>query len=223
VRVPTFCIDTTEVTAADYADCVKKKACPEPKGGADWPEITKDDRARWTRYCNGGTDRGDHPMNCVAFDDAAAYCRTVGKRLPTEEQWELAARGLDARAYPWGLDAPSAVRVNACDRGCAQRGDGNVTVIAQRLEGDDGFEATSPVATFAQGASPEGVFDLAGNVAEWTDAPYCPYGQAACGSSARVVRGGSWLSDTPTSLRGAARAKASPVMRAPDIGFRCVQ
>jgi formylglycine-generating enzyme required for sulfatase activity len=221
VHVASFCMDAAEITARDYAACVQKKSCAAPSPGAEWAQITKDDRQRWSPYCTYGSERADHPMNCLAFDDAAKYCRAAAKRLPTEEQWELAARGLEGRTWPWGHDAPTAARVNACDRGCAQRGDAQV--IGPRLEGDDGFEATSPIATFAGGATPQGVFDLAGNVAEWTDATYCPYGESACGSSARVVRGGSWLSDTPLQLRGAARAKALPMTRAPDVGFRCVR
>ncbi|HEY8072893.1 MAG TPA: bifunctional serine/threonine-protein kinase/formylglycine-generating enzyme family protein [Labilithrix sp.] len=221
VKVAPFCADATEVTAGEYATCVQKKSCAKPESSADWPGITKDDRQRWSKYCNFGSPRVDHPMNCVAFDDAAAYCRAFGKRLPTEEQWEILARGSEGRSYPWGLDAPTPAHANACDRGCAQRGDANV--IGPRLDGDDGFEATSPAATFQKGATQEGVFDLAGNVAEWTDAPFCPYGEPACGTSARVVRGGSWLSDSPIQLRGAARAKAAPQARAPDIGFRCVK
>jgi formylglycine-generating enzyme required for sulfatase activity/tRNA A-37 threonylcarbamoyl transferase component Bud32 len=222
VHVATLCADATEVTASEYDQCVKKKSCPAPPEGADWPQITKDDRQRWSKYCNyGAKDRGEHPMNCVSFDDAVAYCRYAGKRMPTEQQWELVARGVEGRTYPWGHDAPAAARVNACDRGCAQRGDAQI--VGAHLDGDDGWEATSPVATFGQGATPAGVFDLAGNVAEWTDAAFCPYGESACGSSAKVVRGGSWLSDTPVLLRATARAKSSPVTRAPDIGFRCVR
>ncbi len=221
VKVASFCADATEVTASDWAACVQKKHCAQLPDGADWPGITKDDRQRWSKYCNAGTPRADHPMNCVAFDDASTYCRALGKRLPTEEQWEMLARGAEGRVYPWGVDSPTPAHANACDRGCAQRGDG--TVIGPRLEGDDGFEATSPVATFQKGATREAVFDLAGNVAEWTDATYCPYGEPACGTSARVVRGGSWLSDSPLQLRGAARAKALPQSRSPDVGFRCVK
>jgi formylglycine-generating enzyme required for sulfatase activity len=221
VHVGSFCADTSEVTVADYTQCVKTKSCPEPQGGADWPEITKDDRQRWSKFCNYKTDRGEHPMNCVSFDEAVSYCRYAGKRLPTEQQWELLARGLEGRSYPWGHDAPTSARVNACDQGCKMRGE--TQIVGPRLDGDDGWEGTSPVATFGQGATPLGVFDLAGNVAEWTDAAYCPYGEAACGSSAKVVRGGSWLSDTPVQLRSTARSKSSPVARAPDVGFRCVR
>jgi formylglycine-generating enzyme required for sulfatase activity/serine/threonine protein kinase len=222
VHVASFCVDATEVTAADYAECVKKKGCPDTGTSADWPQITKEDRTLYGTWCTAGKEqRTDHPMNCVAFDDASSYCRWAGKRLPTEEQWELAARGAGGRTYPWGHEPPDATRLNGCDRGCAQRGEAKV--IAVRFEGDDGWEATSPVGTYAQGASENGAFDLAGNVAEWTDAAFCPYGESACGSSARVVRGGSWLSDTPTQVRATARTKASPVTRAPDIGFRCVK
>ena len=162
-------------------------------------------------------------MNCVSFDDAATYCRFVGKKLPTEEQWQYAARGTESRAYPWGHEPPSESRVNGCDKDCTKAFRGSDDSIARRLDGYDRFESTSPTGAFPEGVSASGAFDMAGNVAEWVDAPFCAYGQSACGTAARVVRGGSWMSELPAAFRTPSRAKASPAARLADVGFRCVK
>jgi formylglycine-generating enzyme required for sulfatase activity len=162
-------------------------------------------------------------MNCVSFDDAAAFCRWADKKLPSEDQWEYAARGTDNRAYPWGHEPPSPKRVNGCDEGCAKGVRRQSDTIARRLEGDDRYESTSPTGAFPEGVSAFGSFDMAGNVAEWVDAPYCNYGQNTCGTAARVIRGGSWTSELEADLRTTARFKASPTARQPDVGFRCAK
>ena len=223
-KVPAFCIDATEVTVAEYQDCADRKGCPGGQTDAEWAGSTKEERQTSSTFCNATKkNRADHPMNCVSFDSAGSYCRSVGKRLPTEEQWEFAARGAERRAYPWGHDPPSPKRVNGCDDGCAKAFRRPNETIARRLDGDDRYESTSPTGAFPEGVSASGAFDMAGNVAEWVDAPFCSYGQSACGTSARVVRGGSWMSDLPAALRTTARAKASPDARLADVGFRCVK
>ena len=224
VKVSAFCIDVTEVTVAEYKDCTDRKGCPGGHAQAEWAGITKEDRATWSAFCNESrANRNDHPMNCVSFDDAAAFCRWAGKKLPTEEQWEYAARATDGRAYPWGHETPSPRRVNGCDEGCAKGVRRQSDTIARRLAGDDRYESTSPTGAFPEGVSAFGSFDMAGNVAEWVDAPYCNYGQNTCGTAARVLRGGSWTSDLEADLRSTARFKASPTARQPDVGFRCVK
>jgi formylglycine-generating enzyme required for sulfatase activity/tRNA A-37 threonylcarbamoyl transferase component Bud32 len=224
VKVTAFCIDVTEVSVAEYKDCVDKKGCPGGHAQAEWAGITKEDRAAWSAFCNEPrANRNDHPMNCVSFDDAAAFCTWAGKKLPSEEQWEYAARGADSRAYPWGHEPPSPKRVNGCDEGCAKAARRQSETIARRLEGDDRYESTSPTGAFPEGVSAFGSFDMAGNVAEWVDAPYCNYGQNTCGTAARVLRGGSWTSELEADLRSTARFKASPTARQPDVGFRCVK
>jgi formylglycine-generating enzyme required for sulfatase activity/tRNA A-37 threonylcarbamoyl transferase component Bud32 len=224
LKIGAFCIDVAEVTVAEYKDCVDKKGCPGGHAQAEWSGIGKDDRATWSAFCNEPrANRNDHPMNCVSFDDAAAFCKWAGKKLPTEEQWEYAARAADNRAYPWGHDLPSPQRANGCDEGCAKGVRHQSDTIARRLMGDDRYEATSPTGAFPEGVSAFGAFDMAGNVAEWVDAPYCTYGQNACGTAARVIRGGSWTSELEADLRTTARSKASPTARQPDVGFRCAK
>jgi formylglycine-generating enzyme required for sulfatase activity len=217
-------MDTTEVTVHDYRECVDKKACAGGRTTVDWPSISKEDRETWSVFCNDGKPtRNDHPMNCISFDDAASYCKFAGKRIPTEEQWEYAARGTDGRAYPWGHEGPTSARTNGCDDTCARAARKPSETVAARLTGDDRWESTSPTGAFPEGVGPFGTFDMAGNVAEWTDAAFCPYGQSSCGTSARVIRGGSWMSELPTSLRATARDKANPSARLAEVGVRCVK
>jgi formylglycine-generating enzyme required for sulfatase activity/tRNA A-37 threonylcarbamoyl transferase component Bud32 len=224
VKIGAFCIDVTEVTVAEYKDCVDRKGCPGGHAQAEWSGISKEDRATWSAFCNEPrANRNDHPMNCLSFDDAAAFCTWTGKKLPTEEQWEYAARAADNRAYPWGHELPSPRRANGCDEGCAKGVRRQSDTLARRLMGDDHHEATSPTGAFPEGVSAFGAFDMAGNVAEWVDAPYCTYGQNACGTAARVIRGGSWTSELETDLRTTTRFKASPTARQPDVGFRCAK
>ncbi|WP_434416954.1 SUMF1/EgtB/PvdO family nonheme iron enzyme [Nannocystis pusilla] len=132
-QVGRFCIDITEVTTAAYGACVRAGACT--------PTIVGD-----IAECNlTRADRGDHPVNCVDFEQARAYCSWLGKRLPNDEEWMYAARARDGGGtWPWGnlpLDRT---------RACIQIG------------------STCPVGQHPAGASPEGVQDLAGNVTEWT-------------------------------------------------------
>ncbi|HEX2685437.1 MAG TPA: SUMF1/EgtB/PvdO family nonheme iron enzyme [Kofleriaceae bacterium] len=110
VTLTGYCIDITEVTVADFGQCVaggKCTAASEPGTGS------------YESLCNGTRpDRQDHPINCVTWNQAVAYCAAVGKRLPTEAEWEYAARGGDGRRYPWGNDRPNETRVNACGDEC---------------------------------------------------------------------------------------------------------
>jgi formylglycine-generating enzyme required for sulfatase activity len=162
----------------------------------------------------------------VSFSQSRAYCQAQGKRLPSEEEWELAARGSEGRAYPWGDAPPSGKLVNACGSECS----GELTTMLSALgkEGwpamhadDDGATATAAVGSFPAGASAAGVLDLAGNVWEWTASPYCPYGESDCGDSRRVLRGGGWDVPDPGALRSSRRFPGVPSGRGHNIGFRC--
>jgi formylglycine-generating enzyme required for sulfatase activity len=184
--VPAFRIDRTEVRVSEYRHCVEDGACEPPAvaSGCNWNE----------------PGRSDHPVNCIDWEQAAAYCSWVGKRLPTEQEWEKAARGTDGRTYPWGNEGPScetAVMRGARGTGCGQA-------------------STAPVASRDRGRSPYGLFDMAGNVHEWTGSVY------ESGSGARVLRGGSFQNDA-SAVRASHREGALPNLRDASIGFRCAQ
>jgi len=190
-----FSIDKHEVTVADYKKCVEAGKC------------STDDLTKWGEYNWGIVGRGDHPINFVDWKQAKAYCAWAGKRLPTEAEWEKAARGTDGRIYPWGDEWDSS-RAHVDTR----RGRGTLSV-----------------GSYASGVSPYGVYDMAGNVWEWTnslDKPY-PY-KADDGredpnpSGRRVLRGGSW-GGTAERARASDRGWGDPVLRVGDVGFRCAK
>jgi len=183
--VSAFAIDGTEVTVEAYRECVRAGRCKEPGTG---------------RSCNWGRgDREGHPANCVDWNQATAYCAWKGKRLPTEWEWEKAARGTDGRKYPWGNEQVSC-RQAVIRQGGTACGRGNTTF---------------KVASKPLGVSPYGAHDMIGNVWEWTSSQYP-------GSTNRVVRGGSWRR-LPRSARASDRAASAPVYRSNNIGFRCAQ
>jgi formylglycine-generating enzyme required for sulfatase activity len=194
VMIASFEIDVTEVTISAYERCVSAGRCLPPDTGM---------------YCNWRKEgRGAHPVNCLDWAQASAYCAFVGKRLPSEEEWELAARGGDDRRYPWKDGAPA-------DLLC-WNGDGNDRGRGQR-------QGTCPVASYPRGVSPFGVHDMAGNVWEWTSSAYCPYERRGCDSERRVIRGGSWSNLDPSYVRAADRAREAPRSRPDNVGVRCAK
>jgi formylglycine-generating enzyme required for sulfatase activity len=179
-KVASYCIDRTEVTASAYEASVKSGTCTATQGGDP--------------SCNAGVaDRKNHPINCVDWSQANAYCESLGRRLPTEEEWENAARGRDGRPFPWGKDQPK-------EQLCWNRS----------AEGKP--NTTCPVASYAKGNSPFGVADMAGNVFEWTSTE---------DGAHRISRGGSWVLDNPDFVRSAFRVKSNPAMQDAGLGFRC--
>jgi sulfatase modifying factor 1 len=196
--VASFCIDMAEVTVAGYAGCVGKRRCFAPstnfQGGS-------------TVFCDWKQAGDDKlPVNCVSWADADEYCRWVGKRLPTEVEWEYAARGSEGRLYPWGNTAPSSLQIcwqGALDAKGVRRG---------RID---------PIC--AAGSSPDdrtplGVADLGGNVSEWTASPSRDPGAAP---GARVIRGGGWSSPDERYVRSAHGSAQPPSVRSDSLGFRC--
>lgn len=200
VEVAPFCIGRAEVTTGEYRRCFSAGSCPAPG--------PRTNSGRSNFYA--GLD--SHPINYVTWSDAVAYCRFVSARLPTEAEWELAARGTEARLYPWGDDEPSSELVQwagACN-GCRPE--------------------TASAGSMARGASQFGALDLAGNVAEWVadffgpytaDAQRSPTGPSA--GTVRTIRGGGWPVTQAIFFRGTNRQRGEPSSRRPDVGFRCVR
>lgn len=170
----------------------------------------------------------DHPVFGVTWNGAVAYCEWAGLRLPTESEWEYAARGPSNRVFPWGDQAPDATRANAADQSGsywsrhAALGRGQEQVLW-----NDGFPNTAPVGSFPAGASPFGCLNMAGNVSEWVEDNYRDnYRVAALDGSPmvrpgapRVFRGGSWRFGA-LFLRAACRHKRAEKRRLPFLGFR---
>jgi sulfatase modifying factor 1 len=186
VEVKAFCLDATEVTAGAWAACVEAGAC-----SADGLACSR--AASW-----GAADKRDHPINCVTWFDADGYCRWRERRLPTEGEWEWAARGqARGRRFPWGEDPPG-------PRSCWD-GEGNAQGMGTR-------SGTCPVASHPGGDSPEGLHDLAGNVREWT---------SSSDGKDRIIRGGSWGDSLDWFLAAGFRGFNHPFERIELTGFRC--
>jgi formylglycine-generating enzyme required for sulfatase activity len=193
IDLAAFSIDRTEVTNARYRACADAGACP-PQDFArcetfDYPDLQ-----------NGVPETHElrapeHPAVCVSYAQAAAYCRFAGGRLPSEEEWERAARGTSDHLFPWG-DRWDETKLNW--------GDGGEV---------DGFVITSPAGAFPGGATAEGVLDLAGNVWEWTASEYSD-------GKRRVTRGGGFAAN-PIAFTTTHRAPQDPARVVINIGFRC--
>jgi formylglycine-generating enzyme required for sulfatase activity len=236
VRVDRFCIDTHEVTVAEYRECSDAGRCTPAHQTAHFAaEAAEADRspasiAAHGALCNGGkAGRDNHPINCVSHAQAAAFCEARSLRLPTEAEWEFAARGPDSRAFPWGDAKPTRSRLNACGQECkrwhAQRG------LQREIQGlmyptNDGYPGTAPVGSFPLGASPDGVEDLIGNVFEWTAEGFYDYGAAAdpptvADSDSFIIRGGNFNSGIREFADPALRFAMHGESYSHGVGFRC--
>jgi ribose/xylose/arabinose/galactoside ABC-type transport system permease subunit/formylglycine-generating enzyme required for sulfatase activity len=195
VDLPAFEIDKFEVTNADFAQFVKATGYQT--------DAEKEGRTKNWRGVAEGKD--NHPVIFVSWNDATAYCQWVGKRLPTESEWEKAARGTDGRVYPWGDDwDPSKANVK-----------------------ETGLRGTACVGSFGAGASPYGVEDMTGNVWEWTADwyeayPGSNYQSDYFGQRFRVLRGGAWF-ETADFARTTVRNANSETAANDDLGFRCAR
>ncbi len=198
VRLDAFHIDQYEVTTARYAKFFQETKRPAPKYWSD--QIPQ--------------RHGNEPVIGVDWNDANGYCVWAGKRLPTEAEWEKAARGIDQRLYPWGNAEPNRQRANF-DHCCDFKG----------------YEALTEGGSFEQGKSPYGAYDMAGNVWEWVADRYDggsydespernPTGRLS--GEKRIVRGGAWDSAS-AYIRSSYRLRLSPTFRLDNIGFRCAQ
>jgi formylglycine-generating enzyme required for sulfatase activity len=198
IYLDAFYIDKYEITVSRYAKFL------QTTGGVRPPD-------RWEEASQAGAM--ELPVIGVDWHDADAYCKWVGRRLPTEAEWEKAARGTDGRTYPWGNDAPTSLRANF-----GQSSDnpykGGLAAVGRRDAGSSPYDAQ----------------DLAGNAAEWVADWFSesfmrgdvrnPKGPE--NGNGKVIRGGGWY-DSPARLKSSSRMHANPDHRGADVGFRCAK
>jgi formylglycine-generating enzyme required for sulfatase activity len=203
VNLVAFWIDVHEVTNIEYIECVKDKKCRAPSSKSSYSRPSYYDNEQFANY----------PVLYVSWSDADAYCKWRDARLPSEAEWEKAARGgLEGQPYPWGDDDPT------CKLGAANGVQFDECTVKDVLA----------IKSFAP--NKYGLFDMAGNAWEWVNDNYTPsYNASSSGSNppapvssdSKVVRGGAW-NTINFHLRAANRIGYSPVIRYPTIGFRCV-
>ena len=142
--------------------CSDGGLCKRAGTSNEWDGIADKERKAFDPLCNMRDPEGKakHPINCVDWEMADKFCREAGKRLPTEAEWESAARGPDGRKYPWGDDDPAAGYLNACGKECVAWGIKNGIEEKAMYQVDDGFANTAPVGSFPKGASRYGVKDV---------------------------------------------------------------
>lgn len=229
VTLAAFCMDLHEVSAGAYKACSDVGKCKRAPKEVDWPKISDAERKLYSPLCNfDAPDRQDHPINCVTWEMADNFCTVNGKRLPTEAEWEFAARGPDGRVYPWGDEAPSAAHLNACGSECKKWGKQHDTELTALYAEDDGYVATAPVGSFPKGRSRFGPFDVVGNVWEWTSSWYGPYSAEKASNprgpekgERRVIRGGAFNGGYASWLHPSFRYGQVPGAQSHGIGFRC--
>jgi len=203
-----YWIDKYEITNAQYAKCVVAGKCRIPECG---------------QYKEG--ERVTYPVVCVNWSQVKSYCEFVGKRLPTEAEWEKAARGTDGRTWPWGNEFDG-LKLNFCDKNCDQNW--------ANKDYDDSYGYIAPVGSYELGQSPYGVYDMGGNVWEWTlsDHKFYPplrgyriYNDTRNKEiidNTKVFRGGAWDSQgdsTRVTVRWASDWKYMNT----HLGGRCVR
>ena len=230
VTVGQFCIDKTEVTVGAYKACVDAGKCAETAITNKSDDLKPKEKVAFDRLCNlrDPEAKKDHPMNCVDWTMATTYCEAMGQRLPTETEWEFAARGPDGRIYPWGDEAPSGSLLNACGKECVDWGNKNKVEETAMYPDDDGFPNTAPVGSFPRGASRFGLLDVVGNVWEWVSDRHGKYAKEAlvdptgpAKGTDRVIRGGGWNGAYTSWVRPTFRYHDLPTKRSYGIGFRC--
>ncbi len=189
VTIDGFWMGRTEVSVKAYARCVQAGACERP--------MVVETPQAWATWCNWGVSgRENHPVNCVHWNHAAAFCEWIGGSLPTSEQWESAAKGGEDRTYPWG-DRRDDALYNTTHNG------------------------TVPVDAFPAGATKDGLLQMAGNVWEWTSSDYTGPDPVGGGGVGKELRGGSW--NRPRDwMRTSKRTGDLPDKWNDNSGFRCI-
>ena len=232
VTLSPYCMDTFEVTTGSFRACSDNGACKRAGLSNDWEGITEQERKTYDPLCNSRDpiSRKDHPVNCVDWEMATIFCKAQGKRLPSEAEWEFAARGPDGRKYPWGDEAPNAQLLNACGKECMGWAKKNKVDLQSMFDADDGWATTAPVGTYPRGASRYGVQDVVGNVWEWVSDFYAEYSkdeqvdpQGPEKGTEHVIRGGAWNGAYASWVRPTFRYKDESDKRSYGIGFRCAK
>jgi serine/threonine protein kinase len=197
VTLAPFEIDRTEVTNEAYQRFTQQTeyTTTAEDRGYSW-DITRCRRCSWQSPRSGrkALEHAQDPVVHVSWTDARAYCEWAGSRLPSEDEWEFAARGLERRAFPWGED---------WDR-------------ARLRDVDSERVGLEPVGSHPSGATPNGTVDLAGSVLEWTST-----GSGA--DDRRIIKGGSWMDRIPAYFRSAAFSDEAPDYSSISLGFRCAR
>jgi eukaryotic-like serine/threonine-protein kinase len=233
VTLRAYCMDKLEVTTDAYRACSDRGDCKRAGVTNKWDDLTPKDSRTYDPLCNAGAadgSRGAHPINCVEWTMADRFCKAEGKRLPTEAEWEFAARGSDGRKYPWGDAAPSVLHLNACGAECTAWGKKHGAVLEGLFAESDPWPTTAPVGSFPLGISRWGIDDLVGNVWEWVADYYAPYGDAdqddpsgAATGVTRAMRGGSWNGAYADWVRPSFRFHNPEATRSHGVGFRCAK
>jgi formylglycine-generating enzyme required for sulfatase activity len=202
VSVAAFEIDRTEVSIVAYRACVKAGACVAPDAFHERCNLVTEPSAGTGAAGGKGTAaKEDNPVNCATWEMATKYCAWAGKRLPTEPEWEYAARGAHGTKYPWGNDP----------------------VGSQPCWNRQLSDGTCPVGSHPGDRSVFGAMDMAGSLSEWTSTPYCEYQGKPCKPDTRVTRGGSWDMKDSSYLRSTYRDWVLETNRGYNLGFRCAR
>ena len=201
VEIKAFCMDETEVTVGQFKACVANGICDVlPKSVQRTKPLGEKAQKKADALCTAGREGADDmPLSCVSYDEAVVYCKWKGRRLPTEPEFEyVATSGEDKVKYPWGDLDP----------------DANVTCW-NRTEGPCQVKSVKPAAF--------DLYDIVGNLAEWTSTTYGPYPDPPSGGDEHVVRGASWKTKKAADARGKRRFKRPVIHRDVDLGFRCAK
>ena len=210
VFLKTFYIDKYEVTVREYKEFAKATGHPLPALLTADTDTNTDTKKKWAEAVKYPPIEDDFPINDVPYMDAESYCKWAGKRLPTEEEWEKAARGTDGRLYPWGNDKKIGK--------------------ANTIEWSKEKVAAVAVGSFPTDVSPYGVYDMAGNIMEWTSSWYEAYPGSKLkrpqfGKKYKVMKGGAWMGPITPFARTSHRYAAGGTERNhhPHFGMRCAK